>query len=170
MKNILLSWHLLLVLTISLVAAQGSLGGGDGYIDDGPQPDDLNGSNFTYPYPVKVYNFPSQRVNVQMAFMDVASANTAKTSTNPPVAVLLHGKNFCGATWNETIIQLTGAGYRVIAPDQVGWCKSTKPVGYQFTFQQLALNTNSLLKQLGIYNVTVIGHSTGGMLAARYAL
>lgn len=170
MKNILRSLGLLFLAAASVVIAQGSLGGGDGYIDNGPQPEDLNGSNFTYPYPVKVYNFPSQRLEMQMAFMDVPPANSANTSTDAPVAVLLHGKNFCGATWNETIIQLTGVGYRVIAPDQVGWCKSTKPVGYQFTFQQLALNTNSLLKQLGIYNATVIGHSTGGMLAARYAL
>ena len=170
MRSVLRTLSLIFLAATSVVTAQGSIGGEDGYIDDGPQPDDLNGSNFTYPYPVKVYNFPSQRLNMQMAFMDVPPAATANTSTNAPVAVLLHGKNFCGATWNETIVQLTGAGYRVIAPDQVGWCKSTKPVGYQFTFQQLALNTNSLLKQLGIHDATIIGHSTGGMLAARYAL
>lgn len=170
-NNILRTLPLLLLAATTVVTAQGgSLGGGDGYIDDGPQPDDLNGSNFTYPYPVKVYNFPSQRQSLQMAFMDIPPATASNNTANAQVAVLLHGKNFCGATWNETIIQLTGVGYRVIAPDQVGWCKSTKPVGYQFTFQQLALNTNSLLKQLGIYNATVIGHSTGGMLAARYAL
>lgn len=150
--------------------AVGSLGGGGGYIDNGPQPDDLNGSNFTYPYPVQVYKFVSQNQDLEMAFMDVQPASNATTTGDEKVVVLLHGKNFCGATWNETIIQLTNNGYRVIAPDQVGWCKSTKPVGYQFTFQQLALNTNSLLKTLGIYNATIMGHSTGGMLAARYAL
>lgn len=156
------------LFTAATITAQGSRGGGNGTFDDGPQPLDLNGSNFTYPYPVKVYNFLSQQQNVQMAFMDVPPVDNA--TANGEVAVLLHGKNFCGATWNETILELTGAGYRVIAPDQVGWCKSTKPVGYQFTFQQLALNTNSLLQQLGIYKPIVIGHSTGGMLAARYAL
>lgn len=167
MRN-LLSTLALTVLAATTVSAQGSLGGGNGTIDDGPQPFDLNGSNFTYPFPVKVYNFLSQRQDVQMAFMDVPPA--ANATANGEVAVLLHGKNFCGATWNETILQLTAVGYRVIAPDQVGWCKSTKPVGYQFTFQQLALNTNSLLQQLGIKQATIIGHSTGGMLAARYAL
>ncbi|HCH39456.1 MAG TPA: alpha/beta hydrolase, partial [Enterobacter sp.] len=55
-------------------------------------------------------------------------------------------------------------------PDQVGFCKSTKPERYQYTFQQLADNTHALLKELGIDRVTVIGHSTGGMLATRYAL
>lgn len=150
--------------------AGGSLGGGGGVIDSGSQPDDLNGSNFTYPYPVSVYRFTSQKRDVEMAFMDIPPTTNSTVSSPEKVAVLFHGKNFCAATWNETILELTSIGYRVIAPDQVGWCKSTKPVGYQFTFQQLALNTNSLLKQLGIYNATIIGHSTGGMLAARYAL
>lgn len=158
------------LLVATTAWAIGSTGSADGYIDDGPQPFDLNGSNFTYPYPVKVYKFTSQRQDVEMAFMDVPAASNSTSTSADKTAVLFHGKNFCGATWNETIRQLTGAGYRVIATDQVGWCKSTKPVGYQFTFQQLARNTNSLLQLLGVYNATVIGHSTGGMLAARYAL
>lgn len=160
-------------LGAGMVSAVGSVGGGGGYIDNGPQPDDLNGSNFTYPYPLQVYHFTSQNQDLEMAFMDVpptTSNNNTTTSGTDKVAVLLHGKNFCGATWNETIVQLSHNGYRVLVPDQVGWCKSTKPVGYQFTFQQLALNTNSLLQQLGIDNATIIGHSTGGMLAARYGL
>lgn len=153
----------------TVVSAVGSVGGGGGYIDDGPQPDDLNGSNFTYPYPVKVYKFISQNQALEMAFMDV-QPNPSATSGAGKAAVLLHGKNFCGATWNETVIQLSNNGYRVIVPDQVGWCKSTKPQDYQFTFQQLALNTNNLLNEIGVHNATIIGHSTGGMLASRYAL
>jgi pimeloyl-ACP methyl ester carboxylesterase len=101
-----------------------------------------------------------------MVYMDVAP-------TAPPngrTAVLLHGKNFCGATWAETIAVLAGAGYRVVVPDQVGFCASTKPVGYQFSFNQLAANTQALLQSLGIAKATVIGHSMGGMLAMRYAL
>lgn len=160
-----------LLYGVAVVSAVGSVGGGGGYIDDSPQPDDLNGSNFTYPYPIKVYKFTSQNQDLEMAFMDIPPASNATSlSTNNKTAVLFHGKNFCGATWNATIIQLSNNGYRVIVPDQVGWCKSTKPVGYQFTFQQLAINTKSLLNQLGIFNATIIGHSTGGMLASRYAL
>jgi hypothetical protein len=59
----------------------------------------------------------------------------------PVVAVLLHGKNFCAATWEPTIKHLVAAGYRVIASDQIGFCKSSKPAAYQFTFKQLAGNT-----------------------------
>ena len=129
-------------------------------------PNDLNGSNFTYQWPVNLYRFPSQHQDVEMAFMDVPPTNLS----NGKVAVLLHGKNFCGPTWNATAKVLAEAGYRVILPDQVGFCKSTKPERYQFSLQQLATNTNGLLKELGVFNATIIGHSMGGMLATRYSL
>src|ERR1700685_3539149 len=61
-------------------------------------------------------------------------------------------------------------GYRVIAPDQIGFGKSTKPAHYQYSFQQLAGNTHALLDSLGIGKAIVMGHSTGGMLAIRYGL
>jgi pimeloyl-ACP methyl ester carboxylesterase len=101
-----------------------------------------------------------------MAYMDVKPTGTANGKT----AVLLHGKNFCGATWEQTITALSKAGYRVVAPDQIGFCASSKPEHYQYTFQQLAANTNGLLKQIGVTQAILIGHSTGGMLATRYAL
>ncbi len=100
-----------------------------------------------------------------MAYLDIEPRQP-----NGQVAVLLHGKNFCAATWAGTIAALAGAGYRVIAPDQIGFCKSSKPRAYQYSFQQLASNTHALLVSLGIGQAIVIGHSTGGMLATRYAL
>ncbi|MFE1601249.1 alpha/beta fold hydrolase [Methylobacterium sp. ID0610] len=120
---------------------------------------------FAYPHPVRRHSFTSQGQTLAMAYMDVAPAQP-----NGRVAVLLHGKNFCAATWETTIAVLRDAGYRVLALDQVGFCKSTKPAGYQFGFAQLATNTKGLLDALGIGKATIIGHSMGGMLAARYAL
>src|SRR5206468_421613 len=69
-----------------------------------------------------------------------------------------------------SIAVLSGAGYRVIAPDQVGFCRSSKPAHYQYSLQQLAGNTHALLASLGVTRATVMGHSTGGMLGIRYAL
>jgi pimeloyl-ACP methyl ester carboxylesterase len=120
---------------------------------------------FDYPWPVALYRFHSQNQNLEMAYMDVKPARA-----NGRVAVLLHGKNFCAATWQGTISALADTGYRVIAPDQIGFCKSSKPEHYQFSFQQLAGNTHALLESLGVRRATVIGHSTGGMLGIRYAL
>lgn len=127
---------------------------------------DMQLEGFDYPYPVKRYGFTSQRQPLSMAYMDIAPTE----APNGRVVVLLHGKNFCAATWEGNIPALTGAGYRVIAPDQVGFCKSSKPAHYQFTLAQLAGNTHALLASLGVARATIMGHSMGGMLAIRYAL
>ena len=121
---------------------------------------------FDYPYPLKHFEFQSQGESLQMGYMDVP----ANGKPNGRSVVLMHGKNFCGATWESSIKALSDAGYRVIAPDQIGFCSSSKPDHYQYSFQQLALNTHQLLEKLGIQKATLVGHSTGGMLATRYAL
>lgn len=123
-------------------------------------------SQFAYPHPVKSYAFSSQGQALTMAYMDVAAHGTPNGRT----VVLFHGKNFCGATWEGVIGSLAGAGYRVVVPDQIGFCKSTKPVTYQMSFHQLAANTNALLESLGVSRALLVGHSMGGMLATRYAL
>lgn len=84
--------------------------------------------------------------------------------------VLFHGKNFNGAYWRTTIEALTTEGYRVIAPDQIGFGKSSKPLNFTYTFQQLAENTKVILDSLKIEKTAVLGHSMGGMLATRFAL
>ncbi len=132
--------------------------------DAAPYGPELEG--FAYPFPLQRFAFESQGLALQMAYMDVAPTGTA----NGRVAVLMHGKNFCGATWEATIAVLSKAGFRVVVPDQVGWCASTKPARYQYSFQQLATNTKALLDRLGVAQAIVVGHSTGGMLATRYAL
>ncbi|RBP02102.1 pimeloyl-ACP methyl ester carboxylesterase [Roseiarcus fermentans] len=121
---------------------------------------------FDYPFPVRDFAFSSQGEALTMRSMDVAPSAPANGRT----AVLLHGKNFCAATWEDTIRALSSAGWRVVAPDQIGFCKSTKPERYQYSFQQLAANTHALLASLGVKNPVLVGHSTGGMIAARYAL
>ncbi|WP_330210403.1 alpha/beta fold hydrolase [Pseudomonas sp. AM4(2022)] len=121
---------------------------------------------FAYPYPLNHFVFQSQGKSLQMGYMDVPATGTP----NGRSVVLMHGKNFCGATWEGSIKALSDAGYRVIAPDQIGFCTSSKPDHYQYSFQQLATNTHQLLEKLGIQKATIIGHSTGGMLATRYAL
>ncbi|GGJ92197.1 alpha/beta fold hydrolase [Pseudomonas matsuisoli] len=120
---------------------------------------------FDYDRPVERFEFQSQGEKLQMAYIDVKPENA-----NGRTVVLMHGKNFCAGTWEGSIKALSDAGYRVIAPDQIGFCKSTKPLRYQYSFHQLAHNTHDLLDHLKIDKATILGHSTGGMLATRYAL
>jgi pimeloyl-ACP methyl ester carboxylesterase len=122
-------------------------------------------TNFDYPEPVQRYEFRSQGQQLFMAYMDVPSARP-----NGKTVLLMHGKNFCGATWEGAIGPLREAGYRVVIPDQIGFCKSSKPQAYQFGFHQLSANTHALLSRIGAVRPILVGHSMGGMLAVRYAL
>ena len=130
---------------------------------------DADLSGFAYPYPVKVRNFEAQGQPLVQAYMDV-QPETVGAGGQRPTLLLLHGKNFSGAYWADTIAALTAEGYRVVVPDQVGFGKSSKPRRFQWSFQELATHTAGLLDALGIENVVVVGHSMGGMLATRFAL
>ncbi|EEI93188.1 hydrolase, alpha/beta domain protein [Sphingobacterium spiritivorum ATCC 33300] len=126
---------------------------------------DIMLTNYAYPYEVHYLNFQSQGQEIRMAYMDVQPSQS-----NGKTVMLLHGKNFNGAYWKTTVESLVKEGYRVIVPDQIGFGKSSKPVGYQFTFQQLASNTKLLLEKLKVNQIYLLGHSMGGMLATRFTL
>lgn len=126
---------------------------------------DIMLTNYGYPFPVDFMAFQSQGKDLKMAYMDIKPANA-----NGKTVVLLHGKNFNAAYWRTTIQALTRKGFRVIAPDQVGFGKSSKATGYQYSFQQLALNTKALLDECKVEKIILLGHSMGGMLATRFTL
>ena len=114
----------------------------------------------------KTFSFDSQRQALAMHYFDFEPTQ----APNGRTAVLLHGKNFCADYWVATSDLLRAQGFRVIVPEQIGFCGSSKPGAYQFSFHQLASNTLALLDQAGVDEVEVIGHSMGGMLAVRVAL
>ncbi|MGB7219037.1 MAG: alpha/beta hydrolase [Vicinamibacterales bacterium] len=118
-----------------------------------------------YPHPVSFLPLTVAGRDVRMAYMDVRPAGPANGRT----VVLLHGLNFYGEYWAATIDALRNAGFRVVVPDQVGFGRSSKVV-MPYTFSGMALNTRRLLNALGIERAAIVGHSMGGMLAARFAL
>jgi pimeloyl-ACP methyl ester carboxylesterase len=118
-----------------------------------------------YPYPVHYLPLTMYGHDVRMAFMDVPPAGDANGRT----VVLLHGMNFFGEYWSNTIEVLRKAGFRVVVPDQIGFGRSSKPV-IPYTFSDMAANTRKVLETVGIARAAIVGHSMGGMLAARFAL
>ncbi len=117
---------------------------------------------YKYPDSVHYFEFNSQGKNLKMAYMDL---NSSKKKT----IVLLHGKNFAGFYWKKIADELVKQNYRVIIPDQIGFGKSSKPDFYQFSFYNMARQTNELLRSLGVKDYELIGHSMGGMLATHMA-
>ncbi|WP_324698684.1 alpha/beta fold hydrolase [Novosphingobium aerophilum] len=120
---------------------------------------------FPYPWKVERMDLKVGAESASMAYMDVQP-----DQPNGQAVVLLHGKNFCGATWEDTARTLLGAGYRVLIPDQLGFCKSSKPASAQYSFAMMADATHRLMEKVGLEKAIILGHSTGGMLGLRFAL
>ena len=74
-----------------------------------------------------------------MAYMDVPPSG----ASNGKSVVLLHGMNFFGEAWTETIEILSKEGYRVIVPDQIGYGRSSKPI-LHYSISTHASNTKRL--------------------------
>jgi pimeloyl-ACP methyl ester carboxylesterase len=119
---------------------------------------------YPYPYPVHFFPVTLDGEDLRVAYMDVAPSGPANGRT----VVLLHGRNFPSGYWAPTIKALTAAGYRVIAPDQIGFGKSSKP-GLSYSFDAMARTTLALIDSLGVSRFDLVGHSMGGMLAVRLA-
>jgi pimeloyl-ACP methyl ester carboxylesterase len=117
-----------------------------------------------YPNPVSYLDLTIMGKDVRMAYMDVQP----DVEANGRTVVLLHGLNFFGEYWEGTIEALAAEGFRVIVPDQVGFGRSSKPI-IPYSFQKKAANTKALLENLGVEKAVILGHSMGGMLAARFA-
>ena len=116
---------------------------------------------FAYPYPVHLLPVVNDGEQLSMAYMDVAPVQP-----NGRTVVLLHGRNFPSSYWAPVIKMLGDAGYRVVVPDQIGFGKSSKPVG-ELHFDTLARNTVALLDHLKVDKADIVAHSLGGMLGVR---
>ena len=119
---------------------------------------------FPYPYPVHFLPLSANGEDLRLAYIDAPPLGTPNGRT----IVLLHGRNFPSSYWQPTIKGLTEAGYRVIAPDQIGFGKSSKP-GFAYSFDAMARETIALLDSLHVDRFDLAGHSMGGMLAVRLA-
>jgi pimeloyl-ACP methyl ester carboxylesterase len=81
-----------------------------------------------------------------------------------PTVVLLHGLGAASRSWTLQIPALTGAGFRVIAPDQRGFGDSTYPGG-SYRIEDLAADVSALLAVAGVQKTYLVGISMGGAVA-----
>ncbi|MDF2443447.1 MAG: hypothetical protein JWR01_1650 [Subtercola sp.] len=81
--------------------------------------------------------------------------------------VLIHGWPLSGESWSEQVPAFEAAGYRVITYDRRGFGRSDKPkTGY--TYDTLTEDLHTLLTELDLNDVTLVGFSMGGGEVARY--
>jgi pimeloyl-ACP methyl ester carboxylesterase len=122
---------------------------------------------WAYPYPVQRFEFEHDGKLLRIAYMDVKPS--AGVAPNGKTVVLMHGKNFGSDYWGGTIAALVAQGYRVLAPDQIGFGRSSKPE-MRYTFAFLNETTARLMDHLKIERAAVVANSMGGMVGVHFAL
>lgn len=127
-------------------------------------PGSITNEDVPYPYPVHYLPLTLYGQDVRMAYMDVPPSAAANGRT----VLLFHGMNFGGFYFAGVIDALRKEGFRVVATDQIGFGRSSKPI-IPYNFNDMAMNSRKVLESLGITKAAVVGHSMGGMLAARFS-
>jgi non-heme chloroperoxidase len=81
--------------------------------------------------------------------------------------VLIHGFPLSGAAWEKEVSALLQAGYRTITYDRRGFGQSSHPAtGYDY--DTFAADLHTLLTQLDLRDVVLVGHSMGTGEVTRY--
>ena len=89
-----------------------------------------------------------------------------------PAVLLLHGSGpgvSAAANWRLTMPALVAAGYRVIAPDQLGFGRTVPPEGFAYSVDSWLTHAVDLLDTLDVERASVVGNSFGGAMALRLA-
>ena len=170
--SLLMTNQLVLVLSLFMTVPATGLARAQGRGSQAPAvptPTDVKPTSITceecpYPYPTSYLPLTVYGQDVRIAYMDVAPEGQANGHT----VVLLHGNNFAGFYFGVIIDALKKEGFRVIVPDQIGYGRSSKPL-ITYNFTDMARNTRAILQHLRIDKAMIVGHSMGGMLAARFA-
>jgi pimeloyl-ACP methyl ester carboxylesterase len=90
---------------------------------------------------------------------------------NGPLVLLLHGFPESAYSWRHQMRPLAEAGYRVVAPDQRGYGKSSHPAKVDaYTIMHLAADITGLIHELNAPDAVVVGHDWGATVAWNVAL
>jgi pimeloyl-ACP methyl ester carboxylesterase len=88
-----------------------------------------------------------------------------------PVVVLAHGFPELAYSWRHQIPALAAAGYRVLAPDQRGYGRSSRPEAVEdYDIAHLTGDLVALLDDAGVEKATFVGHDWGSMVVWQTAL
>lgn len=106
-------------------------------------------------------NYMTLNGGVQLHFVD-------EGKTNKKTLFLFHGQPSWSYLYRHMIPQLVKAGFRVIAPDLIGFGKSDKPVhAKDITYQAQVDWMNEFIERLGITHAAAFMQDWGGLIGLR---
>ena len=96
--------------------------------------------------------------------------NVVEAGSGVPV-VLCHGWPELSFSWRHQVPALAGAGYHVLAPDQRGYGRSSRPADLtDYDIEHLTGDLVGLLDAIGEEKAVFVGHDWGSMVVWQMAL
>jgi pimeloyl-ACP methyl ester carboxylesterase len=89
-------------------------------------------------------------------------------SVERPLLLLIHGGRDHARNWDWVAHELRH-DFHIIAPDLRGHGDSQWSIGGSYAMVDYVLDVSQLLDALGVFPVTIMGHSLGGSIALQYA-
>jgi pimeloyl-ACP methyl ester carboxylesterase len=97
--------------------------------------------------------------------------HVAEAGSSGPAVVLSHGFPELSYSWRHQLPALAAAGYRVVAPDQRGYGRSSRPDDVDdYDIHHLAADLIAVLDDLGEERAVFVGHDWGSMVVSHVAL
>ncbi len=93
----------------------------------------------------------------------------AEGPANGPAVVLVHGLGASAEDWGALAPYLVRAGFRVYAPDLIGYGRSQRPEDFSYSVRDEAAIVVSFMDALGLKQVELCGWSMGGWIAVLIA-
>jgi pimeloyl-ACP methyl ester carboxylesterase len=96
--------------------------------------------------------------------------HTAGDPASDRLALLLHGFPEHAFSWRHQLPLFAQLGYRVWAPNQRGYGRSSKPKGVaSYRIEHLVADVAGLIDAAGARHVTLVAHDWGGLVAWEFA-
>src|SRR5260370_976636 len=109
---------------------------------------------------------PTTRAGCETASMCVSTARNPRTGRMASRCAYVPSM----LVWSDVLLPLAQAGFRVIAPDLLGYGYSDKPRDHAYSIKSQARAVMGLMDRLGIARAILVGGSYGGAVAATIAL
>lgn len=111
-----------------------------------------------YPFTAYTIAVPWGEAKVSMAYVD-------EGPRTGPTVVLLHGQPSWSFMYRKVIAGLSAQGFRVLAPDLIGYGRSDKPASMDdYSYDRHLKAVEAFVQSLNIRNATLVVHDWGGLL------
>jgi pimeloyl-ACP methyl ester carboxylesterase len=100
---------------------------------------------------------------------EIVCARHSEIRPGRPTLFFVHGLGDSGLAFSEAFYHLQSINYNLVAPDLVGYGKSSAALDGDYSLASQILRLERVASRLGVAQLILVGHSLGGLIATEWA-